>query len=401
MKIQKVNRSRRNFLKCGLTGAASAFIFPEINKQNNLLHDRKIKDKIIYRTLGKTGLKIPVVGFGGPHNPGLINSALEKGIIHFNTSPDYLRGNQETMIGNTLKNVSRDSFLIATGFSMWRKPQHQLNNYNKKMIKESLDASLRRLKLDYVDIYYLLGAAGRETVLHSPFIEIMESFKRDGKVRYIGITAHQNEPEVLYAATESKVYDVVLTAYNFRKIYRDDTKKAIAKAAKAGLGIIAMKTQAGVYWDHKTKEKINMKAALKWVLQDKNVHTAVPEFASYQEMNEGLSVMENLELSSEERKDLRLDDRTSRSGLYCQNCEKCVPQCKGNFDIPVIMRSYMYAYGYRNTVKAKETINHLDFSNINCENCSECSVKCSMGFNVREKILDIIRIKNVPEEFLV
>ena len=81
------------------------------------------------------------------------------------------------------------------------------------------------------------------------------------------------------------------------------------------------------------------------ILQDENVHAAVPEFGSLNEMNEGFSVMQDLRLTPQEKKDLRLGNSSSYPGLYCQNCEKCLPQCKGNFDIPTLMRSYMYAYG--------------------------------------------------------
>ena len=59
----------------------------------------------------------------------------------------------------------------------------------------------------------------------------------------------------------------------------------------------------------------------------------------------------------------------------------------------------MYTYGYKSPAKAKETFEHLDFSKIVCEDCTECFVKCSSGFNIREKVLDIARIKSIPEEF--
>lgn len=371
-----------------------------INKKPNCVKDLK-KEQIIYRTLGRTGKKLSIVGLGGPEHPDIITTGLGKGINHINTSPEYGRGNQETMLGKTLKGIPRDSYVIATGFSMWRRPKDQIKRYTKEMIINSFEASLKRLDLDYVDIYYLMGAAKRESVLHAPFMEVMESLKRSGKARFIGITVHQNEPEVLYAVADSKIYDVVLTSYNFRKIYKEDIEKAISTAAKAGVGVIAMKTQAGVFWDQKRKDMINMKAALKWVLQNENVHAAVPEFGSLDEMQEGLSIMEDIRLSPEEKKDLRLGDGISSAGLFCQHCGQCLSQCKSNFDIPTVMRSYMYAYGYKNPVKAKEAIEHIDFSQIDCADCSQCRVQCTMGFNVREKVLDITRIKNVPLEFFV
>ena len=318
--------SRRDFIKKGVAGITGAVLAPSVLQNKYHSNFCITKEDYVYRTLGRTGLKLPVVSMGGPENPVLLKAALDKGIIHINTSPDYRNGNQERMIGQTLKGVPRDSYVIATGFSMWRKARNQVKNYTKEMIIGSLEASLSRLGLEYTDIYYLMGAAERETVLHAPFIEAMQSFKKNGKVRFIGLTAHENEPEVLYAAVESKIYDVVLTAHNFRKIYRDEIKKAIGAAAEAGVGVIAMKTQAGVYWDHKKKDKINMEAALKWVLRDENVCTAVPEFANVEELNSGISVMQNLRLTTQEKQDMRLDDETSHSGLLCQHCRFCLSQ---------------------------------------------------------------------------
>jgi len=398
---QSINRSRRNFLKYGIKGIAGAVLLPKVVKQRLSPEKDLKKNTIIHRNLGRTGKKLSIVGLGGPEQPELITTGLKKGINHINTSPEYRRGNQEIMIGTTLKGIPRDSYIIATGFSMWRRPKDQIKHYTKEMIINSFEASLKRLDLDYVDIYYLLGVAKREAVLHAPFLEVMESLKKSGKARFIGVTVHQNEPEVLYAVVDSKIYDVVLTSYNFRKIYVDDIKQAISTAAKAGVGIIAMKTQAGVYWDQKCKDMINMKAALKWVLQDENVHAAVPEFSSLNELNEGFSVMQDLRLTPKEKKELRLDSDSFYPGLYCQNCEKCLPQCKGNFDIPTLMRSYMYAHGYKNPAKAKEAIEHLEFNQVACPDCEQCLVQCTMGFNIREKVLNILRIKSIPNEFFV
>ncbi len=65
------------------------------------------------------------------------------------------------------------------------------------------------------------------------------------------------------------------------------------------------------------------------------------------------------------------------------------------------MRSYMYAYGYKHPALAKETLHSIDLSSLPCSDCKTCNVQCSMDFDVRNKILDIARIKEVPEVFLV
>jgi predicted aldo/keto reductase-like oxidoreductase len=200
---------------------------------------------------------------------------------------------------------------------------------------------------------------------------------------------------------DSEVYEVVLTAYNFNQPHLDKLEPAIERAAKAGLGVVAMKTQAGAFWDRERQQPINMKAALKWAMNNPNVHTAIPGFANFEEMETDLSIMEELTLTPEEIKDLRLNESNKRAGLFCPQCGDCLTQCDRDLDIPTLMRSFMYAYGYRDLAKAKDAVRHLDLSHIPCESCDGCRVSaCPMGFDVRGKVLDIARIRDVPEDFL-
>jgi predicted aldo/keto reductase-like oxidoreductase len=145
---------------------------------------------------------------------------------------------------------------------------------------------------------------------------------------------------------------------------------------------------------------INMKAALKWALQDENIHTAIPSFKNSDQLFEALSVMEDLDLTPQEKADLKLDQGDRSTGLFCSQCEECIPQCPANLDIPTLMRSYMYAYGYGEPAKARETYDYTQLSNIPCRRCESCSVICSSGFDIKRKITDIVRIKDIPKEFL-
>jgi predicted aldo/keto reductase-like oxidoreductase len=200
---------------------------------------------------------------------------------------------------------------------------------------------------------------------------------------------------------ESKAYDVVLTAYNFLQPHLDELEAAIERAGKAGIGMVAMKTQAGVFWDRERTQPINMKAALKWALNNPHVHTAIPGFANFDEMETALSVMEELTLTPEERGDLKLDGTGKRAGLFCPQCGDCLAQCDRDLDIPTLMRSFMYAYGYRDLAKAKQAVRHLDLSRVPCESCDVCRVTdCRMGFDVRDKVRDIARIRQVPDDFI-
>jgi predicted aldo/keto reductase-like oxidoreductase len=106
-------------------------------------------------------------------------------------------------------------------------------------------------------------------------------------------------------------------------------------------------------------------------------------------MEEDLSVMEDLTLSPEERRDLKLGTAVGLAGLYCQQCRKCQPQCPARLDIPTLMRSYMYAFGHDKPHKASETLRGWDPIGLACRDCSSCTVRCAQGFDVRSRALEL------------
>lgn len=405
MRQIKSIKSRRAFLRDGIACLAGAVLTPKAYKRKDKenLSVQKKDRRFIYRTMGKTGIKVPIVSMGTYDATGVVNTALDAGIVHIDTSAEYNEGNDERMFGEVFKNRLRDSFIIGTSIGMW---QYRDVDQIKKIItaeklKDSIEGSLQRLKLDQIDIYYLGGIKHKEIAVYEPYLEILKKYKDSGKLRFLGVTTHANEPEIIKTATDSEVYDVVLTAYNFRKTNKEEIKQACAYAAERGMGIIAMKTQAGVFWDERGKKNmINMKAALKWVLQDPNIHTAIPSFKNVDQLYEALSVMENLTLTPQEKADLKLGEGGSPTGLFCSQCEKCVAQCPADLDIPSLMRAYMYAYGYQMPAKARKTLNEIGLVDIPCIHCGSCSVTCPSGFDVKAKVTSIAKIMEVPEEFL-
>jgi predicted aldo/keto reductase-like oxidoreductase len=357
--------------------------------------------------LGRTGLRLPVVSMGSSYAINLFRAALDAGIVYFHTSSSYSDRNHERMLGETLRGLPRDSFVIATSPDLPYKPDSRSGlsldvgkEANPPLIVKSLEGSLQRLRFDHVDIYYLPSVGLRQSALHEPYMKAFEKLKKEGKTRFVGITTHGNEPEVIRSAAESRFWDVVLTAYNFRQSYREEVRAAIGQAAMAGLGVVAMKTQAGVYWSRPLGRKINMKAALKWVLQDENVHTTIPAFSNYDEMRESLSIMEDLTLTPEERQDLRLGQALGLSGYYCQQCGNCLKQCPGGVNVPALMRASMYAFGHQQPGKALATLPGWTSADVACGRCHECNVRCVLGLDVKSRAMDMARLLEAPEQFL-
>jgi predicted aldo/keto reductase-like oxidoreductase len=402
--------NRRNFLKKSLTGAAGLTVVPALSNLNLRAADPQSphqgeENKIICRTLGRTGIKVPIVSMGTSENEYILRAALNKGIMHFDTANGYGNGLHEVTLGRILQRKPRDSFVIGSKIYGLRDnstgmPLADITAEEFKAdFRQKLDQSLKRLQLDYVDIFYQHSVDNPELLKLDMIRDISKEFKDSGKARFLGVSTHT--PDVVYAAVDEGIYDVILVSYNFRDEETGTVRDAINHAAKAGCGIVGMKALAGIYWDRERKQPINPRAAAKWILQDENVHTIIFSMRSFDQLEMYWSLMNDLALTPEERNDLRLGQVAGLTGMYCRSCGKCLPQCPHGVDIPKIMRSYMYAYGYREPSKARETMQMLDFSRIKCDECAACNIECSMGFNIREKIRDISRILDVPGEFLV
>ncbi|MZP55542.1 MAG: oxidoreductase, partial [Bacteroidales bacterium] len=345
--------SRRGFLRTGIAGAGAIALSPVA--ATSPLAEQK---NIIHRTLGKTGLKVPVVSFGvmRSDNSSLCRAAHDKGLRLFDTANGYLGGNSEIMLGNLFREYPRDSFILCTkvkpGTDNNGKPTAQTT---PEKFLELFNVSMSRLKLDYVDILHVHDMSNPELFDHKPLINTLKQLKKDGKIKFIGFSTHRNEPLVIDAAADTDIWDVILTQYNYRLAYLPELQKAIKKAASAGIGIIAMKTMAGGgFLDRDKTKRVNTTAALKWVLSNPDISTAIPGMTNFDELELNVKVLEDIELTENEKSDLVAS--LNEPGLICSGCRKCLEECPERLQIPEIMRAYMYAYGYSNPAMAKNLL---------------------------------------------
>ena len=396
---------RREFLQKTIFGSAGALLASASIAHSGLAAGRASEEDkpIIKRSLGKTGIMLPIVSFGvmRSDSPALVHAAIKEGIILFDTAHGYQHGKNEEMLGEVFKDYKRDSFVLAT-----KVPPEERNestgllgkSSTSKAFLEKLDISLQRLKMDYVDILYVHGLSSRDAVLYPEMLDAVTTAKKLGKAKHLGVSTHKNEPEVIQAVIDSGVYEVVLTSINFKQDHYAAVKEAIAKAAKAGIGIVAMKTMAGGFHDKERQQPINCKAALKFVLQDEHVTTAIPGNTNFDQLAMNAGINRDLKMTAQEEADLLVGK--SQGSLYCQGCEHCVPNCPKGLPIPEIMRAYMYTYGYRDSRQAQDLLLSLNISNNPCAGCAQCSATCTKNFAISERITDVMSLTTVPEEFL-
>ena len=400
MTDKKSELSRRAFLYTSLGGIASVGALALGPRAIMAQEEGEAKStpggEAIYRTLGKTGMKIPIVSMGvmNANNPDIVQASYDLGIRHFDTAARYAYGRNELMVGNVLqKSGVRDKVIIATKeLRPAQRTRESLQQSKAKLIKLT-EASLKRLKTDYIDILYIHSVARAEDLTNPGFLEAFTELKKQGKIRAAGVTTHENMALVINEVVSQGFFDVVLTAINVAMVNNTALLEAIASASSKGIGIIAMKTQAG---GSRLPEPESLSdfssttvatASLKWVMRNENITTAIPGFDNYQHMREDFSVARNLEYDDDEKKFLS-DNRITLGMGFCHQCRKCEPTCPYNVDIPSLMRTHMYAAQYANFNEARVTLDDIAAGRglRSCSSCTTCTALCTNHVNIPRRI---------------
>lgn len=350
---------------------------------------------ILQRTLGKTGLTLPVVSMGvmNADVPGLLRRAYELGIRHFDTAAVYQNGRNEEMVGQVIKELGvRDKVVIST-----KRPSREHSQSSaeaKKHFIEGVEASLTRLQMDHVDILYHHAVDSLEDARAEGPIEALQTLKKDGKTRFIGLSTHKTV-EVLSEAIRQNLFDVALVMLNYTMAHDAGILSTIERAAKSGMGIVAMKTQAGgtVRPDAKLPKELpaaSQTALLKWALNHEFVTTAIPGFSTYEHLEQDFSVATNLAYTHEEEMFLA-DKAFVAEAEFCRQCGKCTEDCPKQVDIPRLMRSHMYAVQYKNLALARQTLasappgRGLDA----CGACESCLATCRNTVQIGRKVAQL------------
>ncbi len=392
MTIDERRQSRRAFLSnsvlgitsIGLAGAAPDLAAAQPARQ-------PIQGSPIQRTLGRTGVTLPVMSIGAMNSdsPALYHRAFELGVRHFDTANNYLEGRSEEIVGSFVRELGvRDDVCIATkiGWDLRRVDRSRL----RAELERAFEGSMSRLQMDYVDILYYHGrdsAAGvRDEIARQYFAEL----KQQGRIRYPGISTHSGQAEVLNEMAKDDFWMVAEVAFNVTMARNEELLEAMRNAAGRGIGIIGMKALGGGRRGPGSGADVppfNNTAMLKWVLNHEEVTTVIPGMTTFDQLDLDWSVASDLSYSDEERSFLAQGDRL---GLlqFCQQCQECVPTCPKGVDVPTLMRTYMYAAQYANFTHARMTLDDIPArqSIYACGSCVACSARCSNSVDIASRI---------------
>lgn len=335
-----------------------------------------------YRILGKTGLKVSVIGFGGipiqridgQSAKTVILKAEESGINFIDTARAYTVS--ESYIGEALKG-RRDRWIIASK-SMAR---------DKESMARDVEISLKNLQTDYIDLYQIHNVktqADMEKVFgeNGAYQALVEA-KKQGKIGHIGITAHSLD--MLKIIIEN--YDVETIMYPY-SIVETQAKDLFKRAAELNIGVMAMKPMAGGALQDGT-------LAMKFILENKNITMALPGMATVEEVEQNASVGNDFTpLTPGEKKEAAAIAKELGSG-FCRRCGYCGP-CPQGIDIPSMFLFEGYKKRYDLAGWAEERYFSCAKRAKDCAECGACEKKCPYDLPIRKMMK---RVKETFNEF--
>jgi uncharacterized protein len=251
-----------------------------------------------------------------------------------------------------------------------------------------MEKSLRALNTDYVDVYQLhnLTSKDKDRAFDPQVREALQELKKQGKVRFLGVTTHTDVAVVVNALADDpdKFFDTILVGYNFKS--PPELKEAIARAAGIGMGIVAMKTLAGGYKTEALGPISPHQAALKWVLQDPHITAAIPGMKDMTMLKEDIAVM-GMKFTQADRQILNRYGKAI-DPYYCHLCGQCEGTCPGEVAISTINRCLMYAEAYHELKLAETTYKEIPVQAraSTCLSCTECVARCVRNIDIARKM---------------
>lgn len=312
--MEKMKRiSRQEFLK-SVPGLAIALCFPGKGRpasrgERRMFRQQEQLGPILRRVvLGKTGLKVTPMGIGASRTmeQALVRAALEEGLNFVDTGRSYFRGQNEVMVGKAMAGRRKDIIIqtrLRVNLNVKDLESNQKIAEALKAMTKSLEASLKALQTDYVDVLLIHGAESAELVHHPGVMGFFEEAKRKGLIRASGFSCHTNQVEMLRGAHERLFHDVIMVPYNPHAAYvhmntgrksswdQEALEREMVKARKKGLGLVAMKTCSGGPYSSVAGVKPTYEGALRWILERGIVHTMAVAMATFEEMRQNLSAL--------------------------------------------------------------------------------------------------------------
>ena len=330
-----------------------------------------------YRILGKTGLQISRLGFGGipiqkidaKGTRVLIDELIRQGVNFIDTARGYTVS--EEYLGYALRGV-RDKFVLATK-SMAR---------TADAMARDIDISLHNLGTDYIDLYQIHnpGAKDLEMVIaEGGALEALQAAKAAGKIGHIGITLHSVE---LFAnVLELPWVETVMFPYN---IVETQGEELIARCAEKNIGFICMKPMAGGAID-------DAHIAMRFIVSNPHVSVVIPGMADTEEIAQNVQAAANTAPLSQAEQDKVAAIRAQLGTNFCRRCNYCAP-CTVGINIPAVFLFEGYFSRYDLKQWAASRYATLGKTASDCIGCGDCESRCPYSLPIRQMLGDVAKV---------
>ena len=324
-----------------------------------------------YKILGKTGLKISRLGFGGipiqkidkEGTKNLIDELINEGINFIDTARAYTVS--EEYLGYALEGV-RDKFFLATK-SMAR---------TKELMARDIEASLKNLRTDYIDLYQIHNPSPKDfeaVMAEGGALEALFKARNEGKIGHIGVTLHS--VELFERAVELDWVETIMFPYN---IVEAQGEELIKKCNEKNIGFICMKPLAGGAID-------NAHLAIRFIMNNPYVDVVIPGMAEKREIRENVSAVINTSPLTDCELSKINEIKEELGTNFCRRCNYCAP-CTVGINIPSVflLEGYFSRYNLKDWALAR--YDGLDKKSSDCIDCGICESRCPYNLPIRQML---------------
>ena len=330
-----------------------------------------------YRVLGKTGLKISRLGFGGipiqridaEATRELIRNLYENGVNYIDTARGYTVS--EEYLGFALEGI-REHFVIATK-SMAR---------TKEEMARDIDISLKNLRTDYIDLYQVHNpnkAQLDQVIAPGGALEALLEAKEAGKIGHIGITLHY--ADLFERAVDFDWVETIMFPYS---IVETQGEALTRICGEKNIGFICMKPLAGGAIDNAT-------VALRYIASNPAVSVVIPGMAALEEIGQNIAAVNDTSALTDEENAEILKIRSELGTQFCRRCNYCAP-CTAGISIPMMFLMEGYYTRYDLKEWASMRYNAMENTASDCIGCGACEDRCPYQLPIRKMLQNVARI---------
>jgi aryl-alcohol dehydrogenase-like predicted oxidoreductase len=264
------------------------------------------------RPIGDTGILVSPICFGAPrtNDEALIRYALSKGINFIDTGRAYGNGNNEKLVGRAITGV-RSKVIVQSKIRLEANelPSNGRGKKGASEIREALstklDASLKALNTDFIDVLLYHDALDENLLFHSETLKFFDDMKNSGVIKVHGFSTHNDYLNLPVRNNSERFYDVIMVPFNHKGSFvhsvtgnfsQWDQEKLISvltEAGNKGIGVIAMKSCSGGKYSPSAEIEPSYKEAVLWVLKHKFISSVAIAMANFEQVDEHISWFKN------------------------------------------------------------------------------------------------------------